>query len=687
MSAQRITFESLSNIVSVPFPVISPESSPSVSPDDRWVAYVTRRTDLEENLYRFSLWCVRSNGEGSPIALLEDVDGGTSWGPPFSFQWAPDSETVAVLDRQNSFRFVTPGGEEANVFDDQRLPGLSPDDVGIITAFKFSPDGKSIAFLATQASEAPLATEAVEIDILKCGVIDLFLQRFIGAQNPPPKTKLWVLDLGPAELRQITNGDTEVNSFSWSRDSQRLLMLAGAEVKSADWSGGEYKVLDVSTLEVRPLNRSTNEKVVWAASPDGNWLAKYPLDRPWHFVPPSLAPSSGEESDFELVEIPGAGGMFWSKDSRSLFFERSHRMGRHLFRMSVESGEFEQMTQELDEFNSGFAAGTEVMSFVRSSVTKSPDVFSSTFDDFEPKRLTRTNPEFDRVPKLVVRRLGWRSPDDRWDIEGFLVLPSDYEEGHRYPLLVEVVGGPSMVMMSFEGGFQFSIPLFAANGYAVLVPNTRGRSGGYDEQFCNAISSEGNQCQGPLLDVMAGVDLVISEGIADPDRLGIMGHSYGGFLTAFAITQTDRFKAASFHEAAVDMVGRQFMDGGNPETMAFLKRITGYGSPYDSEEFERIRRDSALHQIQHAKTPVLIEAGELSGLALQGALLAHGLEHFGVPYEFRIDPQTGHVTTEPKLIEEARRRNLTWFDYWLLDKPYSDSEKQTRYDKWKQSRR
>jgi dipeptidyl aminopeptidase/acylaminoacyl peptidase len=202
--------------------------------------------------------------------------------------------------------------------------------------------------------------------------------------------------------------------------------------------------------------------------------------------------------------------------------------------------------------------------------------------------------------------------------------------------------------------------------------------------FTHAIRDERSYLLGGLTDVLAGVNEMVARRVADPDRLGILGFSYGGSMTAITITHTDRFKAAIYGEGAPSIL-EHLSEYPTKHFMGLFKDMWGLPTAFDPDDIKRMYDQSSLYRSQLVKTPVLLEAGERSAWKTDRQYF-RSLRHFGVPSEFYVYPRSGHGWDEPKLMQDAYTRHIRWFDYWLLDKPYGDAEKQRAYDEWKKRR-
>jgi dipeptidyl aminopeptidase/acylaminoacyl peptidase len=259
------------------------------------------------------------------------------------------------------------------------------------------------------------------------------------------------------------------------------------------------------------------------------------------------------------------------------------------------------------------------------------------------------NPSFEHLALIKPTLLKYRSFDGR-EIEGALLAPAG---GTHLPTIVDVHGGPTG---NWSDQLDSWGQLLAAAGYAVFYPNIRGSTGyGYDF----VVRNRGDWGGGDFKDIMAGVDYLIQRGIADPDRLGIAGWSYGGYMAEWAITQTTRFKAAVSGAGLSDLASEY----GTEEHPAYDEWF--YGLPY--EKPEGFRRSSPLTYVKNARTPTLILQGDNDVVDPMGQSqeLYRALKRYGVTTELVVYPREGHGFREEKHLTDRLRRIVAWFDKYM----------------------
>jgi len=352
-----------------------------------------------------------------------------------------------------------------------------------------------------------------------------------------------------------------------------------------------------------------------------------------------------------------------------VLFTESYHFGRHLFEGDLDTNKVRQLSPNGRYYQHySFSADARHLALAIEDVTTPSDVYMTSLPWHAPRKLTNLHPGWSDIRRAQVRTTKWRSRDNRFDIEGVVILPPDWRPGKRLPTLLYIPGGPSMPRMGFmmdEPFFPFLV--FAARGWAVFIPSSRGRNG-FGMEMWYAISRDADPMPGPFADVMSGVDDLIARGIADPDKLAFSGLSYGGTLGSYVLTHTTRFKAGDINEGFPNTLRLALRYAGSPFSRQLLHDQYGTGSPWNKKDLRVLWENSPVYAMDHAKTPTLLEFGELAGARDEGVELYSGLQYFHVPSMFIVYPRTGHGIEEPKLLIDSYRRQLSWFDYWVLGK-------------------
>ncbi|HET7552525.1 MAG TPA: prolyl oligopeptidase family serine peptidase [Gemmatimonadaceae bacterium] len=466
-----------------------------------------------------------------------------------------------------------------------------------------------------------------------------------------------------------------------------MLLVNGAAVDVSWLAGlnsGLVYTIDAGSGIVRRLEpeRQARKRAVW--SPSGRLIAELRLD----FLPRgrlpltrySLQVESPTESRRTIAFDDRSDGLtyslppVWGGDDRTVLIARYRRATAQLFAVDIVDGEWKPLTPDtLSVSRYAISADGKVLLAVLENVNQPQRIFRV---DRATGALTLTVDHMEQAPLMPrghVSQVEWRSRDERFVVHGFLVTPPRYDSTRRYPLIVLVHGGPGHLFTNDYARINFSpwhIPaqLLASAGYMVLMPNPRGDPS-YGEQFQQALHADWGP--GPFGDIDAGVDALIARGLVDSSRVGIAGASYGGYLTAFAITCTRRYKAASIDDGPVDLTSEY---GQNYATRSAWAKATFDGTPWTRPDIYRFQ--SPITYISSVRTPVIMRYGGRSStdddirqsyMLAQGFELYAGLRDAGVPVEFILHPDQGHGITDRELYRDWVRRNIVWFDRWILD--------------------
>ncbi len=674
-----------------------------ISPDGKRVAFNVQRAQAQKNANLSEVW-VASAVESLPPKRLPSPHGFAM------FLWSADSTGLVYLRQDGSgsklWSFDVETFQEAPLMPvPLHPPGHS------YSCFRWSADGRALAYLV---QPRPPAKDAEPVTAVEADV------RWDARELPrllpvsPPASQLWWMDLESGQARQLSDPAFDVATFDWSPDGGAIAFVARCASRARATSDGvvppepDLYLVEVPSGIVRELASSVIASgVSW--SPDNEWIAyrcaeglmvrAVPADRdmvspgdttawcvlPHHCVG-AVKTNRSEREYIQVLERPQ-----WSPDGRHVYVCGMAALRISTFRISVADGTVEDVFPEDGCYwHPSYSRDGSQFALMKESVTQPPRVYVGAITDFVLRELVGDDPLNPHLSDVVMpswERITWRSKDDRWDIHGFLLKPPDYQPGRKYPLIVGIVGGPSPVLPEFNLDRQYPVLPMASQGYLVLYPHTRGR-GGFGPAFAKALHEEGSYVANAFqFDVMAGVDRLVEMGMADPDRVGIMGFSYGGTLAGHGITQTHRFQAASISEGACDLLHILFDYWADPSMRrGFQEELHSIGNVYDPVERARVESETPLYGVQSVQTPALLEYGMLSMAATHGRRMFHGLQYFGVPSELLVYPRSGHSWAEPLLVLDSYNRNLVWFDYWLRDKAHPDKRKEAAYNRWKRQR-
>ncbi len=625
-----------------------------VSPDGQRVAFAVRQTVVEGGKSEYLWHIYLAKADGSQAFQL--TQGTRSCDNP---QWSPDGSRIAFLSsrsgQKNIWIIPVDGGEARQLSDDR----------GGVSSFKWSPDGRWLAYTALEPSTKAEDKASKEKNDAK--VVDENIKMV--------RLHVMAADLdGPRKSRLLTPGAYSVGSegragravFDWAPDSKTLVFSHTRTPWPEDWTSADLSLVDLASAQVKPLVGTKAAEHSPLFSPDGRTIAYVASDDP-----PTWAGTG------RIQVIPAAGGsprpladtfdsfgrysdlVGWSADSTRLYFTEVQGTVSKLAAMPL------QGPPVAIPIPPGMISGSMFLNASRTRIgfswetcAQPPEAYVSPVDNFAPVAVSRVNQDLSRLPLGRTEVIRWPSSDGL-EIEGLLTYPVGYSQGKKYPLLLVIHGGPMGVFtQSFLGApGPYPLAAFAARGYVILRANVRGSSG-YGKKFRYA--NYGDWGGLDYRDLMTGVDHLIARGLADPDRLGVMGWSYGGFMTSWVITQTRRFQAASVGAGVTNLMSFT----GTADIPSFLPDYFG-GEFWD--KLEAYRTHSAMFHVKGVCTPTLIQHGERDERVplSQGQELYNALKRQGCPVKMVVYPRTPHGVEEPRLLLDCLNRNLDWFDRYV----------------------
>ncbi len=611
--------------------------TPRISPDGRYVAYTVSETNWDENSFDTQIWmAMTATGERYQLTHAKK----SSSDP----RWSPDSKRIAFLsdrDGTEQIYMISPAGGEA--------AQLTHFEVGV-NAFEWSPDGKRIAFSST--GPEPKAKKDRKD---KYGEFEI-------VQADYTMVHLWTLNADeekPKPEALTTGTQFSVGGFHWSPDSKDIAFSATRDPDLSSGDTSDIYVVRLSDKYVKKLVDAPgpDRNPIW--SPDGSQIA-YESGREFSFLNSRIAIVAAEGGKPRVIaesfdEDPQL--LAWA--SSGIYFEALRKTASHLFRLNPASGAVDQLSSpaELQLGGASFTADYSHAAFTCAWPNRYPEICVSPIARFAPAAITSMKDQISGYKLATRETFEWKSKDGT-SIEGVLIKPADFEPTKKYPLLVVIHGGPTGVdRPSVRPDRSYPIEMFAAKGAVILQPNYRG-SAGYGEKFRSL--NVRNLGLGDADDVLSGVDAVVAKGYIDRDRVGSMGWSQGGYISAFLTTYSTRFKAISVGAGISDWMTYYVNTDIHPFTRNYLK-----ATPWDDPEI--YRKTSPITYINNAKTPTLIQHGELDKRVPipNGYELYQGLKDRGVPVKMIVYKGFGHGINKPKQQRAVMEHNYEWFSQWI----------------------
>ncbi len=616
---------------------------PQISPDGSRVAYLHVTPDWDGDRFDTEIWL-------ATLATGEQRQLTSSKASSSSPAWSPDGKRLTFMSARagTSQVFMISPPDTTAVQLTHAANGV--DD------YRWSPDGTRIAYTSSIAVYQP--NEPREFHVV--------------GNEARWSVALWLQHVGPngstsAPTRVTDPSAFVVDDISWSPDSKRVA-FHGSEVgaKYPFWTYDIY-VADMTTGVARKIVDTPGPQFFPVWSPDGREIVYRTYIR-----------SPGEEyytySMGYLAAVPAEGGvprvltshfdeqatpLLWTKDG--IYFVARARTFQHLYRLKVNSGAIDRMSNPLESVNFAFSFTRDrrTVAFASMDAKQYQDIYVASITNMtQPKRITRFGDQLDRWAIASREIVAWRAKDGT-PIEGILMKPAGFDSTKTYPLVVIVHGGPLAVdQATITRDLMYPAELFTGKGAVVLRPNYRG-SIGYGALFRSMLARTSVIAE--YEDIVSGVDMLAQRGYIDRNRVGLMGWSHGGIIASIAATYGQGFRAISAGATVSDL--RIF------HTYGAGAGVKAEISLWDAPDY--YRSQSALSYVNHASTPTLIQHGEADRTApIVGAYeLRRALEDRGVPVKMIVYPGSGHLPSSLKQTRTMVEQNLEWFGHWLWNEP------------------
>ena len=622
-----------------------------VSPDGNKILYTVREAVMTDDRSEYVNQVWMCNADGSNAIQLTKGDKNSS-----NPKWSPDGKWIAftsLRDSKTNLYILPVGGGEAEKVTDVKSS---------VGNYEWSHDGKMIAFIMIDA-----AGDKEDKD--KKAKNDWHYMDEEVKQN-----RLYILwpdkkdTAGKYMQKKLTNENYNVNGFDWSADGKSIVYGYGKSPEVNDNVYSDIAMVDIESGNVKSIATTAAGETNPLFSPDGKYIAYYCTTDPVDWSGPDHATiySLADGKSWRLKATPDESGAIigWTPDGKNILWSEANRTLSSIYILSTDGKSVTGWNKGSKDMISGVtlnASGTH-LAFILQNPSQLPEAYVSPLNTFSPVKITSLNADYAGKPLPKTEVIRWKAADGK-EIEGLLTYPLNYQPGKKVPFILNVHGGPAGVFQqTCVAANQGSYPIaaLAEMGFAILRPNPRGSSGyGADFRMANRSDWGGKD----FLDLMAGVDQVIKMGVADENNMGVMGWSYGGFMSSWIVGHTNRFKAASIGAPVVDLVHQNLTDDIEGFLPSHFK-----SDPWN--DWSLYDAHSPLRFVQNVKTPVMLQHGEadLRVPFSNSVMFYNALRRRHVPVRLLALPRQPHGPQEPRMVLKVMETNVEWFEKYIGDK-------------------
>jgi dipeptidyl aminopeptidase/acylaminoacyl peptidase len=627
----------------------------TVSPDGSQVLYLVRQwePDQERMEARTRVWRVATRDD-APARQMTNGERGDS-----QPQWSPDGKYISFVSARGGadakaqiYLMLADGGEAWKLTDAKES----------VSSYSWAPDSARIAYVATDARSAEEEANIKKRDDERVFEGDFRYQH------------AWVIDVDGKQATRITEGTsyTLQGAPSWSPDATRFVFAASATPMLRD-NRRDIFLADLRSKQIEKISPNFGNDAAPRWSPDGATIAwvSEPNTTPVHAD--GTAVSVVKQQRLVLFDVKAKtlkdvssatfevepGNPQWTNEGTRVMFISGDRAYTNAFAYDLTAGTYTRLSQKRT-FNGASASKDGRTIVVTMDAPDSATEVYVTDPSFATlRRLTNTNPQLSEIAQGETEVITWKSSDGV-EVEGVLLKPVGFTNGKRYPTLVVAHGGPAGAFVNgFRLGGLEGGQVWAGRGWAVFYPNPRGSSN-YGEKTLQANVTDWGG--GDYKDIMTGVDALVARGIADPDKLAHIGWSYGGYMTAWVITQTTRFKAAMVGAGLTNMWSMY----GTNDIPSVL--IAYFGGIPNKQTLPHYLDRSAMSHIDNVTTPTLILHGANDERVPVGQAyeLYRGLKDRGKATELVFYPREGHGIAEYYHLKDRMQRIYDWVTKYTI---------------------
>lgn len=622
---------------------------PEISPDGKWVAYTVSEVNLEKDKSVSRIYIIPSSGgEAIPITSND-----YSARQP---KWSSNNKFLSFLTAKNE-------DEKTQVWTSNRMGGDAEKLTNIpqgVSGHEWSPVDNRLLLSITDPKPEDLTKDKEDDKKAKPYVIDRlqFKQDYEGYLNNY-RTHLYIFNPGDTAAIQLTFGEYDDSDPQWSPDGKTIAFVSNRSLNPDGNANSDIWL--VSSLpsnqgkDIVQLTKNPNEDDSPSWSPDGKSIVYKTVtdgDAIWYATQKlAMISTSGNNSQILTESLDrNISGPQFSENGESIFFMIEENGSSNLANINLKSKKIERTIQGDLSVAAYELKNSKIIALV-GKANRPTNLY--VFDNGTLNELTGVNDDLmAKIKKPLIEKIQFQSADGT-DIEGFVVKPIDFDASKKYPAVLWIHGGPTS---QYDFSFDTEPQLFAANGFVTLLINPRG-STGYGQEFSEAIFADwGNK---DFQDVIAGVDFVIHEGYVNKDKLVVGGWSYGGILTNYVITKSDRFKAAM--SGASEALYRSNY-GHDHYQLTWEKEL---GLPWENAEaWERI---SPFNDVAKITTPTLWMGGseDWNVPILNSEQMYQAMKRLGRDTQLVVYPGESHGLKRPSFIKDRLERYLDWFNKHL----------------------
>jgi dipeptidyl aminopeptidase/acylaminoacyl peptidase len=635
-------------------------AAPKISPDGRRVVYEQTRTNWEANAFETDLWVADvATGERHLLTLAAKSSSDAAW--------SPDGRWIAFLSDRVAPMAGSPAGKRQLYVmpaDGGEAQQMTKMENGV-SGYAWSPDSLHLA-LAAEAPEPKAMKDRKEtfgdyhVIHADYAMVHLWLTEL-------PRTDAAGVAEAIGEPKLLTPGEAfSVGEFSWSPDGGRIAFSAQRDPDLISSFSSDIYTVTLKDDVVKKIISTDGPDNGPKWSPDGKQVAFVTANASQNFFYTNrriavVDANGGTPRVLTLGFDEDPGLLEWS--AAGIYFSALQKTGSGLFLLDPKTGATQRVTVSGEEIAGQFTFTKDFakMAFRGAGPNQYAEIFVAEVKAAAPVQLTHAG---DQLKGFVTSRrevVQWKSADGT-TVEGVLEKPVDFNPKKKYPLLVVIHGGPTGVdTPAVTADRYYPVEHFIAKGALVLRPNYRG-SAGYGEAFRSL--NVRNLGVGDYADVISGVEYLIAQGFVDKDRVGSMGWSEGGYISAFITTASDRFKAVSVGAGISDWMTYYANTDITPFTRQYLQ-----ATPWDDPEV--YRKTSPISYLKTAKTPTLIQQGSADKRVpvADSYELRQALEDKGVPVKMVLYDGFGHPINKPKQQRAVMEENENWFDHYIWGEP------------------